>query len=118
NEIFTVDVIGSEGVLRTGFNRDVEIRDKQGALLDAAALGVPARESPFKAAYDEIVRYLRGGEAPQCTSRDCMPSYELAFGILESALSGCRIALPCRNRDRRFYAFRMPGLRPTTERNN
>jgi predicted dehydrogenase len=114
---FTVEVIGSAGVLRTGYRRPVELWDKDGAV-DPASLGLPERKSPFEAAYDEIVRYLRSGDAPQCTAQECLAAYELAFGIMESALSGTSVDLPVQNRDHRYYAFRARGLRPERESNN
>jgi len=101
---FSVDVLGTEGQLRTGFYRDTVLLDKEGKHVDNATLGLPPNESVFKVAYAQIAAFLDGGPAPHCSGADYLAVNEIGFATIESDRTGRRIEIPSANRDRLIFA--------------
>ena len=65
---FSVDVLGTEGQLQTGYSRSATtLYNKDGKLVNNATLDLPPNQSVFKVAYQQIVNYLEGGDLPQCS---------------------------------------------------
>ncbi len=100
---FSVDVLGSEGSVRTGFYSSTTVH-KSGKLVDTETLGLPENASPFKVAYRQITDYLEGGALPDCSRDDYTAVNEIGFATIESGLTGKTIALPCENRTRLIFA--------------
>jgi len=100
---FSVDVIGSEGSLRAGMYIG-SVLHKNGKLVDVGTLDIPENASVYKVAYEQICEYLNGGAAPHCARDDYMAVNEIGFAMIESAITGKTIKLPCRKRDRLIFA--------------
>ena len=100
---FSVDVLGSEGSVQTGFYSGATVH-KGGELIDNATLDLPENASPFKVAYKQITDYLDGGPLPDCAHDDYTAVNEIGFATIESGLTGQTIQLPCQNRERLIFA--------------
>ena len=100
---FSVDVLGSEGTVQTGFYSGTTVH-KGGKLIDNATLDLPENASPFKVAYKQITDYLDGGPPPDCSGEDYTAVNEIGFATIESSITGQTIDLPCENRRRLIYA--------------
>ena len=100
---FSVDVLGSEGTVQTGFYSETTVH-KGGKLIDNATLDLPENASPFKVAYKQITDYLDGGPPPDCSGEDYTAVNEIGFATIESSITGQTIDLPCENRRRLIYA--------------
>ena len=100
---FSVDVLGSEGSVQTGFYSDATVH-KGGELIDNATLNLPENAGPFNVAYKQITDYLDGGPLPDCARDDYTAVNEIGFATIESGLTGQTIQLPCQNRKRLIFA--------------
>lgn len=100
---FSVDVLGSEGSIQTGFYSGATVY-KEGKLIDNDTLDLPENASPFKIAYKQITDYLDGGPPPDCSRGDYTAVNEIGFAVIESGLTGQTIELPCQNRTRLIHA--------------
>jgi predicted dehydrogenase len=101
---FSVDVLGSEGSLRAGIYIPTVLRNKQGQQVDNNTLELPENASVFKVAYEQIAAYLDGGLMPHCAKDDYMAVNEIGFAMIESAITGKTIDIPCQNRSRLIFA--------------
>ena len=102
---FSVDVLGTEGQLRTGYSRSATaLHDKDGKLVDNTTLGLPTNQSVFKIAYQQIADYLEGGDLPHCSRNNYIAVNEIGFATIESGLIGQTIEIPCQERGRLIYA--------------
>ena len=102
---FSVDVLGTEGQLRTGYSRSITtLYDKDNKLVDNTKLDLPPNQSVFKVAYQQIVNYLEGGHLPHCTQEHYIAVNEIGFASIESGLIGQTIEIPCQKRSRLIYA--------------
>ena len=102
---FSVDVLGTEGQLRTGYSRSITtLYDKDNKLVDNTKLDLPPNQSVFKIAYQQIVNYLEGGNLPHCTQEHYIAVNEIGFASIESGLTGQTIEIPCQKRSRLIYA--------------
>ena len=99
---FYVDVFGDRGRARAGMYIPPAAFDEKNQPLDCGA--VPENTSVFNLAYGQIADYLDGGPLPHCTNDDFAAVNEIGFAAIESALTGQRIALPNRKRDRVIWA--------------
>jgi predicted dehydrogenase len=100
---FYADVHGEKGYVRAGIYTPPFASTQQGPI-DLASLGMPANDSVFRVAYDQIADFLDGGPLPACTDANWHAVNELGFGGIESALTNKRIELPNKNRTRRIFA--------------
>ena len=100
---FSVDVLGSEGSVQTGFYSSVIVH-KDGKLVDNATLNLPENAGPFNVAYKQITDYLDGGPLPDCSGDDYTAVNEIGFATIESGITGQTIQLPCQNRKRLIFA--------------
>ena len=100
---FSVDVLGSEGSVQTGFYSSVIVH-KDGKLVDNATLDLPENAGPFNVAYKQITDYLDGGPLPDCSGDDYTAVNEIGFATIESGITGQTIQLPCQNRKRLIFA--------------
>ena len=101
---FYVDVFGSEGRAFVPFYGRPKAWDADGKELDEAALGLPPNASPFLMAYEQIAEHLDTGRTPDCGPYMYRPVNEIAFGMIESGISGETVSLPCTNRTRLVFA--------------
>jgi len=104
---FCVDVNGTEGRAFVPFYGQAKFwkgTGKDEAEVDIATLDMSEKASPFLVAYDEIAEYLDNGAMPDCGPDMCLPVNEIAFGMIESGITGETIALPCKKRDRLIFA--------------
>ena len=101
---FYADVFGSEGRGRAGIYTEPFVADTAGKAVDLAPLDLPAKDSPFRMAYEQIADYLDGGPLPHCTNQHFVAVNELGFGGIESVHSGARVELPNANRSRKIFA--------------
>lgn len=101
---FYCDVFAAEGRARIPFYDTAFAWDKDSKPIDLSEHGIPAPESPFKIAYEQIARNLDGGELPDCTDEHFIAVNEIGFGAIESILTNKRIELPNTNRNRLIYA--------------
>ena len=104
---FCVEVEGTEGRAFVPFYAEPRVwqgtgQDEQE--IDLATLDMPPNASCFLVAYDQIADYLEGGPEPECGPDMYRPVNEIAFGVIESGLSGQTIPLPCAKRDRLIFA--------------
>ncbi|MBD3181657.1 hypothetical protein GF312_05145 [Candidatus Poribacteria bacterium] len=100
---FSVDVLGSEGTLKTGMYTGTVLQ-KDGEIVANSALDLPENASVFKVAYQQIADYLDGGPLPHCSEKDYMAVNEIGFAMIESSITGKNIDIPCQNRERLIYA--------------
>lgn len=100
---FSVDILGSEGSIQTGFYTGVSVQ-KGGQQVDNDTLDLPENAGPFKIAYQQITDYLDGGPLPHCSRDHYTAVNEIGFAVIESAITGQTIELPCQNRTRLIYA--------------
>ena len=100
---FSVDVLGSEGKVETGFYSGVRVH-KAGEPVDTATLGIPENVGPFTIAYKQITDYLEGGALPDCARDAYTAVNEIGFATIESGRTGQTIHLPCQNRQRLIFA--------------
>lgn len=100
---FSVDILGSEGTVSTGFYSSTVVQ-KAGKVVDNATLDFPENASPFKVAYKQITDYLAGGPLPDCARDEYTAVNEIGFATIESGLTGETIQLPCQNRSRLIFA--------------
>ena len=100
---FYAEVFGENGYVRAGIYTPPFAKTPKGPI-DLAALGMPANDSVFRVAYDQIADHLDGGAPPHCTDAGWHAVNELGFAGIESALTGRRIELPNTNRTRKIFA--------------
>ncbi len=101
---FCVDVLGEEGRAFVPFYGTPQAWDADGKEIPAEELGLPENASPFLVAYEQIADYLDTGAAPDCGPDQYRPVNEVAFGMIESGITGETIPLPCAKRDRLVFA--------------
>jgi predicted dehydrogenase len=101
---FYCDVLGSEGMVRTGMYLPPVAFDRDKQLIDLTAFGLPKPASVFTVAYDQIADYLDGGPLPHCTNEDFITVNEIGFAGIESVLTDRPVRVPNVNRQRRIYA--------------
>lgn len=104
NGSFYVDVLGSKGRAFVPFYGVPKAWDEEGKEIDEATLTLPANASPFLVAYEQIAEYLDKGKMPDCGPDVYRPVNEIAFGMIESGISGETVKLPCEKRDRLIFA--------------
>ncbi len=101
---FCVDVFGSEGRAFVPFYGVPKAWDADKKEIPQDALGLPENASPFLVAYEQIADYLDNGSMPDCGPDQYLPVNELAFGMIESGISGEKVTLPCAKRNRLIFA--------------
>ncbi len=101
---FHCEVLGTEGLVRSGIYIDPEAFDASGEPIDLSARGFPPQRSPFTVAYDQIAAGLEGGPPPACTDERFAIVHEIGFAAVESILSDRRIELPNSHRSRLIFA--------------
>lgn len=102
----SITVIGEKGTVKVGgtaLNRiehwefaEYDDDDREAEALKAAPNPLSVYGSGHRAYYDNVVRVLRGEEAPGTDGREGRKSLELLLGIYESARMGREVALPLR----------------------
>lgn len=101
---FYCEVFGTNGFIRTGIYTDVHAANAKGEALKLEKLQIPAEESVFKVAYEQMANFLDGGPLPHCTNQDFMSVNEVGFAGIESVLTGNTVSLPNSNRTRKIFA--------------
>ena len=104
NRAFYVDVFGTQGRAFVPFYEVPKAWDAENKEMPEDALDLPPKASPFLVAYEQIADFLDGGAPAECGPDMYRPVNEVAFGMIESGISGERIALPCAKRDRLIFA--------------
>ena len=104
NGTFCVDVNGDEGRAFVPFYGVPKAWDKDGKEIPEDKLALPPKASPFLVAYEQIADYLDSGNEPHCGPDVYRPVNEIAFGTIESGISGQTVSLPCAKRDRLIFA--------------
>lgn len=104
---FCVDVNGSNGRAFVPFYGQPKAwtgKGKDEKEVPLSALNMPPNASPFLVAYEQIADYLDTGKMPDCGPEMYRPVNEIAFGMIESGVSGQSVPLPCARRDRLVFA--------------
>jgi predicted dehydrogenase len=101
---FYCDVIGTEGMVRTGIGQPLFGCNRKREPIDFSKLNMPPYVTVFTVAYEQIARHLSGGPLPACTNEDFAAVHEIGFAAIESVLTNRRIELPNVHRTRKIFA--------------